>query len=196
MDETDFRAIVEQLPLVVYVDALDERSTPHLRELADREPARLHRPRSGRPIRICTSARSTPDDRERMLAEIERRNHGELASESHDYRLFARDGSVVWVRDEEVVVHDASGSARPRRRATSRTSPSASTRACAWSSSAVLETATAGVDPDARSLANVVEHPRRSLLGHVRVTYRDDLRREPRVRCTRATGDERALALH
>ena len=37
-----------------------------------------------------------------------------------DYRLIARDGRVVWIRDDEIVVDDAEGR-RPPHTATCRT---------------------------------------------------------------------------
>lgn len=49
-----------------------------------------------------------PDDRERVLAEVfESRNTGKpFCSE---YRLLARDGHIVWVRDEAIVMRDEAG---------------------------------------------------------------------------------------
>ncbi|MCP9487039.1 MAG: PAS domain S-box protein [Gaiellaceae bacterium MAG52_C11] len=108
MDETDFRAIVEELPLVVYVDALDARSTPiyvssQIENLLGYTAAEWQ----ADPDLYVRSLHA--DDRERVLEEIAARNRGEVSPGSHDYRLFTRDGSLVWVRDEEVVVRDAAG---------------------------------------------------------------------------------------
>ena len=90
----DFQEIVERLPLVVYIDELDERSSPlyvspeierllgYTREewLADPDLFRksLH-----------------PDDRDWVLAEIEVRNRSHVSINNSDYRLIARDGRVV-----------------------------------------------------------------------------------------------------
>ena len=192
MDRTDFRAIVERLPLVVYVDALDERSTPiyvssQIESLLGYTAAEWH----ADPDLYVRSLHA--DDRERMLAEIERRNHGEVTPTSHDYRLIARDGSIVWVRDEEAVVHDESGTplhaAGYLQDVTERRHESMRLELLLG----VLESATAGADP---------EEVTRSVVEHLGTRFSD-------VRVTFATisgasleylyssdGDERALALH
>ena len=50
-----------------------------------------------------------PDDRERILAADERFETDGEERFSEEYRLLARDGSVVWVREEAVVVRDEKG---------------------------------------------------------------------------------------
>jgi PAS domain S-box-containing protein len=97
-----YRTMVEQLPLAVYVDEVNDSSSavyvspqaetmlgyPVQQWLDDPEmfPKILH-----------------PEDRERVLAEVARSNRtGELFSA--EYRMLARDGSVVWVHDEAVHV--------------------------------------------------------------------------------------------
>jgi|SRR3712207_4335287 PAS domain S-box-containing protein len=49
-----------------------------------------------------------PEDRERVLAE-EARTDETGKPFGIEYRMFARDGSVVWVRDEAVLVRDEEG---------------------------------------------------------------------------------------
>src|SRR5439155_26500973 len=49
-----------------------------------------------------------PDDRERALAEIEQAQQA-IGPFTSEYRLIARDGRIVWVRDESVAVRDADG---------------------------------------------------------------------------------------
>jgi PAS domain S-box-containing protein len=96
--EARHRALVEQVPLVIYEDAADEHSSalymsPQVEPLlgysqeewlGDRElfPRLLH-----------------PDDRERVMAEIAR-VHATGEPFSSEYRLVAKDGRVVWFRDE------------------------------------------------------------------------------------------------
>ena len=108
MRRFDFQDIVERLPLVVYIDRLDELSSPlyispeienllgYTREewLADPElfTKSLH-----------------PDDRDRVLEEIRERNQTHEPISYRDYRLIARDGRVVWVWDDEVVVPGRDG---------------------------------------------------------------------------------------
>jgi diguanylate cyclase (GGDEF)-like protein/PAS domain S-box-containing protein len=107
--EQRYQRLVEQLPLVVYLDEIDDRSTniytsPQIEALlgysveewegdADLFVKLLH-----------------DDDRERVLAEVTESNgiDGRFVSE---YRLVARDGSAVWFRDESVPVYDEHGRA-------------------------------------------------------------------------------------
>ena len=69
MPRFDFRDLVERLPLVVYVDELDEQSSPLY---ISPQIARLlgYSRRSGSPIPSSSSTRIHPDDRERVLADI------------------------------------------------------------------------------------------------------------------------------
>ena len=167
MDETDFRALVEQLPLVVYVDALDERSTPlyvspQIESLLGYTATEWHAD-SDLYVRSVHA-----DDRARVLAEIAGRNGG-AAPMSHDYRLHARDGSVVWVRDEEVVVRDANGAplhaAGYLQDVTAEHHESMRLELLVG----VLETATSGADADEVTRAVVEELGTR--FSDVRVTY-------------------------
>jgi PAS domain S-box-containing protein len=105
--EARYRALVEQVPAAIYSAALDELSTtlyfspqiekmlgfPQAEWLAEHDLflKQLH-----------------PDDRERVLAALtSSRASGEPFKA--EYRLLARDGSVVWFRDEAMVVRDGDG---------------------------------------------------------------------------------------
>jgi PAS domain S-box-containing protein len=108
VDSIDFRAIVEQLPLVVYVDALDDRSSavyvsPQIQRLLGYTQEEW----LADPELFVKSLH--PDDRDWVLREIDARNRGRKPESTADYRLVARDGSVVWVRDDEVVVRGPDG---------------------------------------------------------------------------------------
>jgi PAS domain S-box-containing protein len=108
MERFDFRKLVERLPLVVYVDQLDDKSSaiyvsPQIAQLLGYSPEEwvadsdlflnsLH-----------------PDDVERVMAEIAVRNDTGSTTMYLDYRLIARDGRIVWIRDEELVVTDDEG---------------------------------------------------------------------------------------
>ena len=105
--EAKYRTLVEQLPLVTYIDALTESATslyasPQVESLlgysvdewlGDPEffPKLLH-----------------PDDRDRILALVAHCNETAEPFEA-EYRLIARDGRTVWVQDESLVVQDADG---------------------------------------------------------------------------------------
>ncbi|MGH3022132.1 MAG: PAS domain S-box protein [Gaiellaceae bacterium] len=107
--ERNYRSLVEQLPLAMYMDRLDETSSaiyispqiedilgyPVLDWMSDPEffPKVLH-----------------PDDRERVL-EAHRRHYAEGRSFTIEYRAIARDGRVVWILDEVTIAHDETGRA-------------------------------------------------------------------------------------
>jgi PAS domain S-box-containing protein len=103
MSRFDFRTLVERLPLVVYVDEMDERSTPLYispqihRLLGYTQEEWLADPQ-------LFLDRIHPDDRDRVLSDIAVRNRDGKSVPESDYRLIARDGRVVWVRDDEIVV--------------------------------------------------------------------------------------------
>jgi PAS domain S-box-containing protein len=106
--EERYRALVEGLPLVTYVDEPNEQVTsiyvsPQIEALLGYAPdewladpdlfvKRLH-----------------PDDRERVLAEHARAFAGGESTWSSDYRLLARDGRTVWLHDEALIVRNDHG---------------------------------------------------------------------------------------
>jgi diguanylate cyclase (GGDEF)-like protein/PAS domain S-box-containing protein len=99
-----YRTLVEQLPLVVYVDALDAESSniftsAQVEELLGYTPAEWL---ADADLFVRTLH---PQDRERVLA-AHARTHASFDPLSLEYRLIARDGTVVWVRDEGVIVFD------------------------------------------------------------------------------------------
>ena len=106
-----FKPIVEQLPLVVYVDELDERSTAlYVSPMIERLLGYTAEEWLADPDLFVRCLH--PDDRERVLVDVARRNESGRSVPLSDYRLIARNGSVVWVCDDEVVVRDADGKPR------------------------------------------------------------------------------------
>jgi len=102
--EERYRALVEQLPLAIYIDRLDELSSnlytsPHIEEMIGYSAEQWARERDLF-VRLLH-----PDDRDRVLREHEhtRRTGAPLRTE---YRLIAADGRVVWIRDDAVTVRD------------------------------------------------------------------------------------------
>jgi PAS domain S-box-containing protein len=105
--ERGYRSLIEQLPLVTYIDHLDDTSSsiyisPQVEGLlgyssvawlSDPEffPKVLH-----------------PEDRERVLAQ-----HAEAYASGEsfvsEYRLLAEDGRVVWVQDNVMIARDGAG---------------------------------------------------------------------------------------
>ncbi|CAN5613105.1 hypothetical protein BH24ACT22_BH24ACT22_20730 [soil metagenome] len=105
--EARYRRLVEQIPAVIYIDDVDEANTatyrsPHVRELLGYDPEEF----SSKPN--FWQSLLHPDDREQVLAENERTNQTGEPFEI-EYRMIARDGSVVWVRDEAHLVRDEAG---------------------------------------------------------------------------------------
>jgi PAS domain S-box-containing protein len=106
--EKRYRDLIEQLPLITYIDepiatAPSVYVSPQVEALlgyapdewlADRElfPKLLH-----------------PDDRERVIADHARAFEVGDSRWSFEYRLLARDGRTVWIRDDAVVVRDDEG---------------------------------------------------------------------------------------
>jgi len=102
-----FRALVEDGPLVSYIDAPDEAATsvyvsPQVEDLIGYSPEEWMADPDLWP-RILH-----PDDRARALAENAR--HNETGEPFHlEYRMLHRDGRVVWVHDQARVVRDERG---------------------------------------------------------------------------------------
>lgn len=108
-----FRSLVERVPAVLYVDRSDEASSalyvnPQGESLLGYSRGEwLDDPELWAKI-------LHPEDRERVLAAHDRARRSGDPFES-EYRLLARDGSVVWVRDEAVPTDNDGGG--PSRRA-------------------------------------------------------------------------------
>jgi diguanylate cyclase (GGDEF)-like protein/PAS domain S-box-containing protein len=105
--EQRFRTLVDQIPAVTYIDPVDAPDTslytsPQIEKMLGYTPAEW---REGKLWPKCLH----PDDRERILAADERFEAGGEESFSEEYRLMARDGSVVWVREEAVLLRDEAG---------------------------------------------------------------------------------------
>ena len=110
MARFDFEELVERLPLVVYVDKLDDKSSPlYISPQIAKLMGYSQEEWLADPDLFTNSLH--PDDRERVLADLVDRNAGLTGSTTMflDYRLIARDGRVVWIRDDEIVVPDADG---------------------------------------------------------------------------------------
>jgi diguanylate cyclase (GGDEF)-like protein/PAS domain S-box-containing protein len=100
--ERRYRTLIEQLPLVIYVDALDATSS-NIFTSCQIEPLLGYSVEEWQTDQDLFVRTLHPDDRERVL-EAHARTHRTHAPLSLEYRLLARDGRTVWVRDEGVVV--------------------------------------------------------------------------------------------
>ena len=105
--ETQYRTLVEALPLVTYTDELNATAatlyiSPQVEDLL------------GYPVSDWLEDPEMfakvlhPDDRERVLALLVHCNES-AERFSAEYRLVARDGRTVWVLDESVVISDENG---------------------------------------------------------------------------------------
>ena len=100
--EARYRALVEHAPAVIYTEVVNEVGTvaymsPQIEDLLGYSLDELEE--MDQPIWDCLH----PDDRDQVLIEDERANRtGERFRT--EYRLIAKDGSVVWVLDEAVLV--------------------------------------------------------------------------------------------
>ena len=105
--EAKYRALVEHMPAVTYVASLDEASTtlyiaPQVKDYLGFSPAEWQANSD------IWRQQLHPDDRERVMAEVAK-SHAAGKNFTSEYRMVARDGSVVWFRDEASVVRDSQG---------------------------------------------------------------------------------------
>ena len=110
--EPDRGALVEQIPAVVYVQDLGHPRlttylSPQTEVLLGYSPDEL----TGEVRRWLGIIH--PDDRGWVDAEVSRAVSAGDSSET-EYRCVARDGRVVWLRDEAVIVEDDEGHPRFR----------------------------------------------------------------------------------
>jgi diguanylate cyclase (GGDEF)-like protein/PAS domain S-box-containing protein len=108
-DEIDqrYRTLVEQLPLVIYADALDAVSSNIFtsRQIEDILGYSVSEWQADEMLFVKLLH---PDDRDRVLA-AHARTHRTHEPLSVEYRLRASDGRWVWIRDEGVIVTDEEG---------------------------------------------------------------------------------------
>lgn len=105
--EAKYRTLVEQLPLVIYVDEPNSRSSNTY--TSPQTTAILgYTPEDWRSSPDFFGTILHPADRERVLAE---HAHALATGEPFqaEYRLIRRDGREVWVRDEGLLVRDRDG---------------------------------------------------------------------------------------
>ncbi|HYY03854.1 MAG TPA: EAL domain-containing protein [Gaiellaceae bacterium] len=105
--ERRYRTLVEQLPLVVYCDALDESSS-NIFTSRQIEPLLGYSVDEWQTDAELFVRTLHPDDRDRVIA-AHTRTHRTHEPLSMEYRLISRTEEVVWVRDEGVVVCDEDG---------------------------------------------------------------------------------------
>ncbi len=100
--EAQFRALVEQIPAVAYIDEIADGRVP-VYVSPQIEPMLGYSAEEWLLDPQLREARLHPDDRERVL------EAATTGPSTMEYRLLARDGHVVWVREESTPTLDASG---------------------------------------------------------------------------------------
>lgn len=107
--EEQYRTLVEQLPLVSYIEHLDEENaayiSPQIADLTD------YTAEEWVADRAFFATVLHPEDRDRVLAGFAAMQESGEAFNC-EYRVIARDGREVWVHDAAVVVRDEAGHPR------------------------------------------------------------------------------------
>jgi diguanylate cyclase (GGDEF)-like protein/PAS domain S-box-containing protein len=99
--EAHYQELVEQLPLIVYVDELNDNAS-NIYTSPQVEPLLGYTVEEWVSDPDLFANILHPDDRERVLAEIRRTNASGERFVS-EYRVLAKDGNTVWIRDESTM---------------------------------------------------------------------------------------------
>jgi PAS domain S-box len=99
--------LVETIPAIFYVDRPDDLSTNYYTSPQAEGLLGYSREEWGTSAELWIE-KIHPDDRERVAEENERSNRSSEAFQS-EYRMQAKDGRIVWIRDEAVLVFDDAG---------------------------------------------------------------------------------------
>lgn len=105
--EARYRALVEQIPAIIYRDSVEHPGqtlyiSPQIQSVFGYEPGDWMADND------FWAKIMHPDDRERVLADYAQAN-STGQSFTAEYRLAAQDGREVWVRDEAALIYDPSG---------------------------------------------------------------------------------------
>lgn len=105
--ELKYRTLVEHIPAITYMAALDPSSTttyvsPQIEAILGFTPTDYQADPD------IWKKQLHPEDRERVLAEVTR-SHATGEPFSSEYRMLTQEGKVVWFRDEAWMVKDAHG---------------------------------------------------------------------------------------
>ena len=106
--EETFRTIVEENPAVIYTQEIDEEdpSVSRTTYISPRQEALFgYSAEEALNDPILWSRMIHPEDRDRVLAADLASNTGNAGQFSLEYRMIARDGQVVWVQDQAVLVN-------------------------------------------------------------------------------------------
>jgi diguanylate cyclase (GGDEF)-like protein/PAS domain S-box-containing protein len=104
----DFRRLIERLPVIVYTAELGENGrwryvSPQVEEILGYSPEEFVRDPA------LWASRLHPEDRDRALAMETEEHLGKRDSTPIAYRMYRRDGEIVWMQDEAVLEADEDG---------------------------------------------------------------------------------------
>jgi PAS domain S-box-containing protein len=99
--EAMYRALVERLPAITYTEALDDGRTLSISPQV--EALLGYTQDEWMEDSLLWVGLMHPEDRDRVIESCDRVNQTKEPFKS-EYRMIARDGRVVWVRDEAVLV--------------------------------------------------------------------------------------------
>jgi len=104
--EAKYHSLIEMVPDITYAEDLDSGRTFAISPQVETILGYTQEEWMG-DASLCVD-RIHPDDRDRVVAACELANQaGEPYSA--EYRMFARDGHIVWIRDEAVLVRGSNG---------------------------------------------------------------------------------------
>lgn len=109
LQESDkrYRTLVEQIPAITYIAALDQKGTNHF--ISPQVTSMLgFTPSEFKACPGLWQRQLHPDDRERVLTLESSCNTG-VDKLILEYRMLARDGRALWFHDEAVIVRDGTG---------------------------------------------------------------------------------------
>jgi PAS domain S-box-containing protein len=107
LDEATLRALIEHVPVTVYIDRLDETGS-NVYTSPQLESELGYTAQEWVSDRELYSKVLHPEDRERILAEYRRTRDTDEPFRA-EYRMIARDGTVHWFHDEAAVIRDETG---------------------------------------------------------------------------------------
>src|SRR4029453_14897834 len=102
-----YRRLVEELPIVVYTDRPDATGTSTY--ISPRVERTLGDPGDGWLEKPFFASVVHPEDKEKALAGAAEHLESGQDRWSMEYRVFAKDGTVVWGRDDAWIVRDETG---------------------------------------------------------------------------------------
>ncbi len=105
--EVKYRTLIEQIPAITYTAAINETSTtlyvsPQVEDILGLTQAEYEQDPD------LWGKKLHPEDRDRVLDKL-KKTHSTGVPFRCEYRMFAADGGIVWLRDEAVIIKSENG---------------------------------------------------------------------------------------